>query len=183
MKTHAVHNHENRHTILAPLAQGAAIGAVAGGIGKYVIPLTAEEKNSDEYIKISNKVNDQKNAYNFRTQKYIDTLKSKERHSLAEDEFIKMFDGAKEGEKIKPAKIRTAINNIMEKKPNELFEFKRICKNSSDVADKTAKQFMNAYNLITKHIRPTAFFLATGAVVGAFVALIHDATKVRVNHN
>lgn len=182
MKTNAVHNYENRHTILAPLAQGAAIGAVAGGIGKYVVPLTSDEKSSDEYVKISNRVNEQKNAYNFRTQKYIDTLAAKEKRSLAEDEFIKMFDGAKDGQNIKPAKIRTAINNIMEKKPNELFEFKRICKNSSDVAEQTAKQFMSAYNLVTKHIRPTAFFLATGAVLGAFVALINDALKVRVNN-
>lgn len=182
MKTNAVHNHEKKHTILAPLVQGAAVGAVTGGIGKYVIPLTAEEKNSDEYIKISNRVNEQKTAYNFRTQKYINHLIKKEKHSLAEDEFIKMFDGAEEGQKIKPAKIRTAINNIMAKNPNELFEFKRICKNSSDVAEQTAKQFMSAYNLITKHIRPTAFFIATGAVVGAFVALVNDALKVRVNN-
>ena len=182
MKTDAIHNHEGNRTILAPLAQGVTIGAAAGIAGKYLVPLTAEEKNSDEYIKISNKVQEQKTAYNFRTQKYLDTLRMKEKHSLAEDEFIKMFDGAKEGERIKPSKIRTAINNIKEKNPNELFEFKRICKNSSDVAEQTAKQFMGAYNLITKHIRPISFFIATGAVVGAFVALINDALKVKIKH-
>ncbi len=181
MKTHAIHNHESSRTIIVPLAQGVAIGAAAGAAGKYLIPLTAEEKNSDEYIKISNKVQEQKNEFNFRTQKYIDHLKNKEKHSLAEDEFIKMFDGAKDGERIKRGKIRTAINNIMEKNPNELLEFKRICKNSSDVAEQTAKQFMGAYNLITKHIRPISFFVAAGAVIGAFVALINDALKVKIN--
>ena len=182
MKTNAVHSYENRHTILAPLVQGAAIGAVAGGIGKYVVPLTTEEKNSDEYIKIANRVNDQKTAYNFRTQKYIDSLAAKDKRSLAEDEFIKMFDGMQEGQKMKPSKIRTAINNIMAKNPNELFEFKRICKNSSDVAEQTAKQFMSAYNLVTKQIRPMSFFLATGAVLEAFVALVNDAIKVKINN-
>ncbi len=179
MKTNAIHNHENTRTIIGPLAQGAAIGAAAGVAGKYLIPLTAEEKKSDEYIKISRKVQEQKNAYNFRTQKYINSLMAKDKRSLAEDEFIKMFDGAVEGQKIKPSKIKTAINNIVEKNPNELFEFKRICKNSSDVAEQTAKQFMSAYNLITKHIRPLTFFIATGAIIGGAVALINDALKVK----
>ena len=179
MKTHAIQNHDSRQPIVLPLAQGVAIGAAAGAVGKYLIPLTAEEKNSDEYIKISNRVNEQKTAFNFRTQKYIDSLKAKEKHSLAEDEFIKMFDGAVEGQRIKPSKIKTAINNIKEKNPNEFFEFKKICKNSSDVAEQTAKQFMSAYNLITKHIRPISFFIATGAIIGGFVALVNNALKVK----
>ena len=40
---------------------------------------------------------------------------------------------------------------------------------------------MGAYNLITKHIRPISFFVAAGAVIGAFVALINDALKVKIN--
>ena len=179
MKTHAIQNHDSRQPIVLPLAQGVAIGAEAGDVGKYLIPLKKKKKNSDEYIKISNRVNEQKTAFNFRTQKYIDSLKAKEKHSLAEDEFIKMFDGAVEGQRIKPSKIKTAINNIKEKNPNELFEFKKICKNSSDVAEQTAKQFMSAYNLITKHIRPISFFIATGAIIGGFVALVNNALKVK----
>lgn len=173
----------NRHrSIFVPIAQGAAIGAGVGLAGKYLLPLTYEEKHSDEYVKISNKVKQQKNEYSFRTAKYIDSLAAKTNRSIAEDEFIRMFDGMKEGQKVKHSSIRTAINNIKAKNPNEVLEFRRLCKNSSDVAEKTAKQFMNAYNLITKHIRPTGFFIAAGAVVGAFVALINDVLKVRVNN-
>lgn len=181
MRTNAVQNNEHR-SIFIPAAQGAVIGAAAGWAGKYAIPLTHEEKNSDEYIKVSKNVADQKTAFNFRTQKYIDSLKAKETHSLAEDEFVKMFDGMKEGEKMPVSKIRTAIKNLTQENPNELLEFKRICKNSSAVAEKTAKQFMNAYDLVTKHIRPTGFFLAAGALVGTGVALVHDILKVRVQN-
>ena len=50
------------------------------------------------------------------------------------------------------------------------------------MAERTAKQFMNGYNLVTKHIRPTSFFVATGAILGAVVALVNDILKVRVEN-
>ena len=181
MRTESVQNNGHR-SVLIPLAQGAAIGAAAGMAGKYALPLTREEKNSDEYIKVSNLVNDQKKMYNYRTERYISKLNAKEKHSVAEDEFIKMFDGMKEGDRMKPSKIRTALNNLQNEKPTELLEFKRICKNSSEVAERTAKQFMNGYNLVTKHIRPTSFFVVAGAVLGAVMSLVNDILKVRVEH-
>lgn len=179
MRTNAIQNNEHR-SIFVPAAQGAAVGTAAGWAGKYILPLTYEEKNSDEYVKVKNRINDQKMTFSFRTQKYIDSLIAKDSHSVAEDEFIKMFDGMKDGEKMKLSKIRTAINNITQKKPGELLDFKRICKNSSKVAEKTAKRFMNAYDLTTKHLRPAGFFLAAGALTGAGVALANDILKVRV---
>ena len=115
-------------------------------------------------------------------QKIINKLNAKEKHSVAEDEFIKMFDGMKEGDRMKPSRIKTALNNLQNEKPTELLEFKRICKNFSDMAERTAKQFMNGYNLVTKHIRPTSFFVATGAILGAVVALVNDILKVRVEN-
>lgn len=181
MRTESVQNNGHR-SILIPLAQGAAIGAGAGIVGKYALPLTHEEKNSNEYIKVSNLVNDQKKMYNYRTERYINKLNAKEKHSVAEDEFIKMFDGMKEGDRMKPSRIKTALNNLQNEKPTELLEFKRICKNFSDMAERTAKQFMNGYNLVTKHIRPTSFFVATGAILGAVVALVNDILKVRVEN-
>ena len=87
----------------------------------------------------------------------------------------------KDGDKVKPGSIRTAIKNLSDNK-KELFEFKRLCKTSALEAEKTAKQCMNAYNLVTKHIRPTGFFVAAGAVVGAFVAMINDILKTDVKH-
>ena len=106
-------------------------------------------------------------------------MKNKEKRSLAEDEFIKMFDGMKDGEHVKAANIRKAMKNLQDK-PVELREFKRVCKATSEVVETTARQCMNAYDLVTKHIRPTGFFLVTGAIVGAVIALLNDVFKTEV---
>lgn len=179
MRTESVQNNGHR-SVLIPLAQGATLGAGAGWVSKYVFPLTHAEKNSDEYIKVSDSVNKQKKAFNFITKKYLVALTAKEKRSIAEDEFIKMFDGMQDGEVVQRTRIETAIKNLQKEKPTELLEFKRICNNSSAIAERTAKQFMNAYNLVTKHIRPTSFFVATGAAAGAAAAVVNDILKERV---
>ncbi len=180
MKVEAIQSNDRRHSVLAPLAKGAAIGAAAGFVTKYAYPLTPDEKSTDEYVKVRNKINNQKTEYNFRTAKYVNSIRNKDKCSLAEDEFVKMFDGLKEGDHVKHSSIRKAIKNIQEKNPAEVLEFKRVCKASSEVAEQTAKQCMSAYNLITKHIRPTGFFLVTGAIIGAVIATINDILKVEV---
>lgn len=180
MRTEAIQGHDKRRTVLGPLGAGAAIGAAGGYALKYAYPITPDEKQTDEYIKVMDKINKQKTEYNFRTEKYINSIKEKPLRSVAEDEFVKMFDGLKEGDHVGTKRIRTALNNMQKNKPGEIFEFKRLCKASSEIADKTAKQCINAYNLVTKHIRPTSFFLISGAVVGAIIALINDVMKTDV---
>ena len=183
MVVEAVNYKETRHSVFIPAIQGAALGATVGYVGKYALPITREEKNSDEYIKVSNKINREKTHFNVRTQKFVNSLKSKEDKSLAEDEFVKMFDGLKEGETVKKSSIRNAIKKLGEESPEQLLAFKKLCKKSSEIAEKTAKQCLNAYNLVTKHIRPTGFFLAAGAISGAFIAVAHDILKTEVKSN
>ena len=114
--------------------------------------------------------------------KNLKDLKEKPQKSLAEDVFIKMFDGMKDGDHVKTGKIRSAISTLQKKNPGEVEEFKRLCKDSTEVAKKTAKQCIEAYNLVTKHIRPTSFYLITGAVIGAVIALLRDIMKTDVKH-
>ena len=128
------------------------------------------------------KVNNQKNEYNFRTEKYLDTLRAKENISVAEDRFVKLFDGMKEGEHVKISSIRKAIVDLGKENPLDAVEFKNICRETSKAVKDTTKQCVNAYNLVTKHIRPTGFFVTTGAVVGAFMTLVHEALKTEVKH-
>ena len=116
------------HNALATLGQGALWGAAAGYAGKYVLPLTHEEKNSDEYVKVTEKIRKQKTEYSVRTEKYLDGMKAKKNRSLAEDEFIKLFDGMKEGDHVKPSRIRKAIKTLEAKNPLEALDFKNICK-------------------------------------------------------
>lgn len=181
MKVDAIQSNDKRRTVLFPIAQGAAIGAGSGIVLKYAYPITADEKNTDEYIKISNKINNQKTEYTARTEKFVNSIKSKEHRSFAEDEFVKLFDGLKEGDHVKRSNLRNALKKLKSQKPAEMFEFKKLCKTSSAIAQETAKQCMSAYNLVTKHIRPTGFFLATGAIIGAIIGLINDITKVKIN--
>lgn len=168
------------HSALATLGQGALAGAAAGYAGKYLLPLTHEEKNSDEYIKVTDKIRQQKTEYSVRTEKYLDGMKAKKNRSLAEDEFIKLFDGMSEGDHVKPGRIRKALQTLEANNRLEALEFKNICKETSKIAEDTAKQCIQAYKLVTKHIRPTAFFVTTGVVAGTAIALIGDALKTDV---
>lgn len=177
MTVNAIQTNDKRQTVLVPMAKGAAIGAVSGLALKYAYPITPDEKKTDEYIKISQKINSQKTEYTKRTQNFINTIKSQEKTSLAQDEFVKLFDGLKEGEHVKRTSIRETLKKLADK-PSELFEFKKLCKASSRIAEESAKQCMSAYNLITKHIRPTGFFLAVGAITGAIIGLVNDIIKV-----
>lgn len=172
-----IESNNNRHSCIVPMAEGAFIGGAAGYAAKYLQPLTPQEKANPEYKKVIEKINNQKTTYGPQTERYLDQMKAKDSHSLAEDVFIKMFDGMKEGDKVKGETIREAINSIREKNPNEVAEFKRVCKASTQIAEKTAKQCIDAYNLVTKHIRPTGFYITTGAVVGAIIALFKDILR------
>jgi len=181
-KVEAIQGNDRQHRALRNLSNGAVVGAAAGLGAKYIIPLTPEEKGSDEYVKIMDKIHKQKTEYSFRTEKYIESLKAKQSKSLAEDEFVRMFNGMKEGDHVKRSSIRNAIRKLEAMNPLEAAEFKNLCKESSKIAEKTAKQCIDAYNIATKRIRPTGFFVMAGAVVGAFVALINDVLKTEVKH-
>lgn len=180
MKVSAVEGNQQRHSVFVPTVEGMAIGTVAGYVGKYTLPITHEEKNSDEYIKVSNKIAREKTQYNFRTDKFVKTLIAKEEKTAAENAFIGLFNGLKDGDNVKKSSIRSALKDLAEKHPDQIIAFKRLCKKSSDIAEQTAKQCMNAYNLVTKHIRPTGFFLVAGATTGGLIALAYDILKTEV---
>ncbi len=181
MKVEAVQSNDRRQTCLVPMAKGALWGTGCGIAAKYLLPIQPDEMQTPEYRTVMGKINSQKTEYNIRTKQFIDSLKSKGKPSLAEDQFIKLFDGLKDGDHVKKSSIRSAIKTLEEKAPLQLNEFKRLCKNSSEVVEKTAKECISAYKLVTKHIRPTAFFVTTGAVLGAVIALIDSVCKTNTN--
>ncbi|MBD5403333.1 hypothetical protein HDR58_11135 [bacterium] len=180
MAIQAVDN--RRQGCIGPMLQGAAVGTAAGWIMKYAQPLTPQEKNSTEYVKVMNKIKNEKVAYNTRTQAYITNLKDRGNLSVAEDAFVKMFDGMKEGDHIKKSSLLKTLRDLQKKNPEDTEAFKRICKETSRIADETAKQCIKAYNLLTKHARPTSFFLITGAVGGAIFKLVQNILKTEVKH-
>ena len=181
MKVSAIENNDKRRSCIIPMAQGAGIGGVVGAFSKYH-PLTPQEKNDAEYLKVINRINKEKTQYSPQTEAFLKEINAKSQKTLSEDVFVKMFDGLKEGDSVNKGSIKKAIRTITEKNPQELIKFKRLCKESKAVAEKTAEQCIKAYNLVTKHIRPTSFYVVTGAVIGAFIALFKDILTTGVKH-
>lgn len=180
VKVEAIQENNRRRSSFIPMAQGAVTGALVGYVGKYALPLTSEEKRSDEYIKVTNKIEKEKFEFNIKVKKFVDKLAAKTDKTYAEDQYIKMFDGMKDGDRVGIGRVMKAVRAIKENKPEELFQFKKMCAKSNAIAEKTAKQCLQAYDLVTKHIRPTGFFLAAGAITGACIALAHDILKTDV---
>ncbi len=180
MRAEAVDN--RRHCCLVPMAKGAAIGAASGFVLKYAQGLTPQEKNNPEYVKVITKINNEKTAYNVQTENFLKEMRAKKDLTLAEDTFVKMFDGMKEGNHVSKSTIRKAIVSLSEKGDANVAQFKRICKDSVARANETAQRCIKSYDFLTKHARPTAFFLISGAVIGSIIALINDILSFDVKN-
>ena len=100
MKVSAIDSNDRRRSCIVPMTQGAGIGAAIGYVAKYTQPLTPQEKNAD-YQRVISKINSQTKEYGPKTAEYLSGIKSKGKLSPAEDTFVKMFDGMKDGDKVK----------------------------------------------------------------------------------
>jgi len=180
MPIQPIHGNEKRHSLFVPAVQGAVIGAGAGLIGKYALPLTLEERLDEKYIDRMKEIEHEKTTYNADTKKFVQSINRKIKKNPAEDTFVKMFDGMQKGETLDKRRIRQAIESLEKDSPDFVPAFKNLCQKSLDVAENIAKQTVQVYNIFTKHIRPTGFFLATGAVAGTFIALAYDIMKTDI---
>ena len=181
MPIQAIHGNERRHSMFVPITEGAIVGAGAGFVGKYLLPLTAEEKADEIYLERIADIENNKTAFNAVTKKYVNRIRTKANKSLAEDEFVKMFDGMKKGGKVKPSQIEQAIKNLEKLSPEQVPAFKSLCERSLGLAENLAKLKVQAYNVFTKHLtRPTGFFLVAGAVIGTFISVAHDLMKTEI---
>ncbi|MBO6256854.1 hypothetical protein J6N69_02305 [bacterium] len=182
MAVDAVNSYNNNNTCLVPMAKGAAVGAAIGWALKYGYPLNNDEKTTKEYIHSMNEIKRNKESFSPWTRSYIDEINLKKEKSLAEDVFVSTYDGLKTGEKIGKDRILKAFRIINEKNPESAPELSRLFHDAKFQAEKIAKKAVDAYKLATKHFRPTGFFVVTGAVVGATVALLHDVMKTDVKN-
>lgn len=178
MKVESVEN--RRHSCLMPMAQGALVGSAMGFVTKYAYPLNADEKNSAQYKRAMSTIQDQKSVYGLETEEFLKAIKDKQIKTPAEDVFIRMFDGVKEGDKLSYAKKRDALKAVQENHPDYIGEFKALCKQLRNIAETNAKKSIEITGLAMKHIRPTSFFVTGGAVIGALIALFHDVLRTDV---
>ena len=173
-------NTKNRSCVI-PAAEGALIGAATGMALKYAYPLNAEEKSTKEYTSVINDIIAKKTTFSPWTKSMIDEINSKPEKSIAEDVFVKTYDGLKYGDRIGVAQLkRTFEENSKDLNPAHRAELKVLYQNAKRQAENIAKQHIEIYNLATKHIRPTGFFLTAGAVTGAIVAIAREILRTEV---
>ena len=181
MKVEAVER--KHHTCLFPMAKGALMGAALGFVTKYAYPLNSEEKGAQAYKGAIEEINTQKKQYSSDTREFLSDIEKKTFKSPAEDTFIKMYDGMKEGDSLSFRRRRNALKTIKENSPDFVDDFKLLYRRARDLAEINAKKCIEAYSFATKHMRPTAVFVAGGAVVGALIALIKDVLRTDVQHH
>lgn len=181
MKVEAVERKHN--TCLYPMAKGALVGSVAGLVTKYAYPLNVEEKSTSAYRNAMIEVETQKKQFNSDTRAFLDEINKKSFKSVAEDAFVKMFDGMKDGEEVNYSRRKSALKFVKDKNPEMVDDFKLLCQKARNMAENNAKKSIEAYNFAIKHLRPTAIFVVGGAVVGALIALIKDVLRTDVRHH
>ena len=173
-------NSNHSRTCLVPVTEGALVGAGVGMALKYGYPLNKEEKSTKEYLSVMGDINKKKSAYSAWTQSMIEEINNKKVKSPAEDVFVKMYDGMKYDTPVYgEGRVMNAVRSLKDK-PDALVELKHLFKNARLQADEIAKKHVEIYNLATKHIRPTGFFLIAGAITGAVVAMVHEVLRTEV---
>ncbi len=180
IKVEAVDSNNRRKGCIVPMTKGAVIGAAGGVALKYIQPLNSEEKSTPEYKSTIRDINAKRTSYSAWTKSYLDKLQKRGNLSLAEDVFIKTYEGLKEGDKVGSDRLRRAFATIKSQKPDEVGELTRLFDTAKFEAAEVAKKYVRVYESATKHFRPTNFFLAAGAVVGAFIVLVHSVLKTGV---
>ena len=181
MKVEAVERKHN--TCIYPMAKGALLGSAVGFATKYVYPLNADEKSTPAYKSAMEEINLQKKQYNADVQSFLETLKAKPNKSVAEDAYVKMFDGMKEGEEIGVKRYLKAYRSVKKNNPDFVDDFKYLCHQARNIAEISAKKCVKAYNLMTKHLRPTSVFVVGGALIGALISVINNAMRTDVKHS
>ncbi len=182
MAVEAVNNYNRQDTCLVPMAKGATVGAAIGWALKYGYPLNQDERTTKEYLHAMNEIKKSKESFSPWTRSYIDEIKLKKEKSVAEDVFVSTYSGLRNGEKVGKNRIIKAFRELSQKSPENLPELSRLFHEARFQAEKMAKKAVNSYKLATKHFRPTGFFVTTGAVTGAMVALLHDVMKTDVKN-
>jgi len=187
MKVNAIEGNNQRRSCLMPMAEGALLGSAAGYLLKGTYPVTAQEKATPAYKRVMQEIEEKRNIFGPENEAWLDSIRAKgKKMSLAEDTFVKMYDGVKEGDKLTDAlgnKVKENYFRLRQQDNAAAQEFRRLLHNAKYEVDQNVKRSIEGYNSATKAIRPLSFFLICGAVVGAFVALVHDVLRTNVRHS
>lgn len=184
MKVIAVESNNQRRGCLFPMAEGAVVGSAVGYLLKGNYPVTPQEKSTPAYKRVISEINEKRNIFGPENEAWLNNIRAKgNKMSLAEDTFVKMYDGMKEGDKLSDGlgnKVKENYFKLRSKDNAAAQEFRRILHDARYEVEQTVKRSIEGYNSATKAIRPTSFFVIGGAVVGALIALTHEVLKTNV---
>ncbi len=186
IKVNAVESNNQRRSCIYPMAEGALTGTALGYVLKGAYPVTLQEKSTPAYQHIMSEIDKKRYTFGPENLEWLNDIKSKGNLSLAEDTFVKMYDGIKEGDKLGHGfnqKLRENFLTLQKKDSASAQEFRRLMHQAKYEVEQTVKRSIDGYNSATKEIRPLSFFLIGGAVIGAIVGLIQDVLKTNVKNS
>lgn len=147
--------------------KAASLGALASYSLKYIMPITAQEK--DENYKAALKEVSVK-AKNEKL-KEISKLRAYRTQSEVNDTFIRMYDA----NKLTPSKINKLKKSLRE-------ELINVIRNINETVREKKLDGIRDVDAITKNIRPTGVFVIGGIVFGLTIAAVNNIVK-KINEN
>ena len=179
--------HQNDNSMLGNVLKGITLGAGAGYISKYMLPVQPGEKNTKEYQEAMKII--KRETGNIKGV-IIDKIRNIPDKTPAKDIFIKMVDTEAgdipekivnmKGKEVptdismfKSAKKLKLIKNLS---PEDKLELRNIVATVNDYAAKMLKRHITAYEVgVTKRIRPA--FVGLGAFTGFALAVAYNVMK------
>lgn len=174
MKAQSVEaNRNNPATIL----KAAAIGGVAGYLGKSWYPLTSDEMDAEFKGAMDIIKKESKKA----KHKAIEDIRKIPQKTLAQDTFIKIVDSNQALRKSNPkANIQANTFKLLKKaklSDTDKIQFNNIVSSVQNRAHDFKAKCSKAFIGVTKAKRSTAWFVAAGAVVGFIGGIAHNVLK------
>ena len=158
--------HQNDNSMLSNVVKGVAVGAGAGYISKYMLPVQPGEKSTKEYQKAMEII--KRETGNIKGV-MIERIKNLPNKTLAQDTFLKVVETPK-------GAINDKMRIINKLKPDDKLELRNIISTVNDYASKMLKHHITAYEVgVTKRIRPA--FVGLGAFLGFVGAVAYNVAK------
>ncbi len=192
---------QSPYSVFGSISKGVAGGAITGYAVKYFLPLNKSEMG-DEYGVISNTIREKSNMTK---GTIIDSIRSIENKTPAQDVFLKMIDStalqkpetpasyAKPGKggisaagesSIIDGRVTRMRKVIKDAKlgTEGMEELRNIIAQVNEKAVITYKQLLSAYRGSIKRLkRPTAAYVTAGAAAGFFAGLAHKVVSSSIN--
>jgi len=162
-------NHNYNRSYLPNVVNATAIGAAAGYIGKYAIPLAEIEKvfeDSDITRAARSKSN----------ELHVDKFEKSKIKSPAREAFIKLVKN-EDKTRFNKENLEKIAKNLGDE---EGINFKNIIVEVDQYVDKLAADLKLGYKFVQKHKRPAGIFIGIGASLGFLSGVFYNVFKTDV---